>query len=197
MRKETFFYFFNLILIYAMTAFVYYPRNAENVKSSFVIVYSILMIVFPVLFWLKLRKIEVSIDILIVLQIGILLHFFGGIFVGGSRVYDQIVLGIRYDKFVHFFNSFAGFLGIMYIVEKYKLKLGKFEPYVVILIVIGLGCIVELIEYLGLKTLTLSYEPWSNQMLQPLYDNNMQDIFANLLGAITGHLFVKLKTKKN
>ena len=190
MKKEHIFYFFNIVLLFLMILFVYYPRNKAGIVPGFVYLYVFLVIAASVIGFFIIRKATVPILALILLQIGLLLHYMGGLAIFGERLYSQIILGIPYDKIVHFYNSFAGLIGLKLYLDHAKISLKGHEPLALLLIITGIGAIVEIIEYVGVKTLPIQ-GVWHYAIpFSQLYDNNLMDMVANLLGAGSALVFV-------
>ncbi len=83
-----------------------------------------------------------------------------------------------YDKFVHFLNAFAGSAIVSHL---FNLRVGHVtktpvpvHPLAILTVVLGVGSVVEIVEYIV-------------QLVMPHtgvggYDNNMQDLIANLVG---------------
>lgn len=137
--------------------------------------YAILIICAIAGLWGQFRKIPLSPAVLIMVEIGILIHFTGGlVFIDGKRLYDHYFLGMRYDKYVHLVNAFAVVLLVQNLFILSKLKLRHLRDFIVLFVVLGLGAMVEMFEYIVTRHLP--------QNGVGGYDNNMQDLIANVVG---------------
>lgn len=98
-----------------------------------------------------------------------------------------MIFNIRYDKYVHFVNSFiCGW--VLYSLYFKPLSLARWlKELQQIIGVIGIGAVVEIIEYL--VTLTVVHNGVGG------YDNNMQDMIANLSGSVFCILVIRLRDK--
>lgn len=135
--------------------------------------------------WQVTRHIPIPAWLLISVQIGIIMHFAGGLAIlHEKRLYDKIIFNIRYDKYVHVVNSFLG--GVLF----YKLYFKKVNPMGwiqdlhLIVMLLGIGTVVEIIEYL--VTLTVTTNGVGD------YDNNMQDLISNFIGAAISISIIKI-----
>ena len=171
----------NLVLFIFMCIFAYYDRfisyrGSENIFEFFI--YAVLTIIAILIAWYHLRKYAVSSWTLALVQIGILMHFSGGLgLVGESRLYNHYFFSIRYDKYVHLVNSFLAALVVKQLFLKLGLQLKKIENLIIILCVLGFGSIFEIVEYIVTKTVPNSGVGG--------YDNNMQDLIANFTGGLS------------
>ncbi len=161
--------------------FIHY-RGKEYVWEFFVYGLAILLAILAA--WKHFRHFVFPSWLLVFAQLGIMIHFAGGLAVfHESRLYDKIIFGIRYDKYVHVVNAaLAGAVVNFLYIEK-TLQRDWVKDVKVILVVLGLGTLVEIIEYL--VTLTVTTNGVGG------YDNNMQDLISNLIGA--GLLVLTLK----
>lgn len=173
----------NLFLLLVMIIVVYYERfqnfrGPGNIHEF--LVYAVLLIAIILAMWKWFRKLDFSNAILILLQIGILAHFAGAyVPVNDQRLYDAVFLGIGYDKYVHFYNAFAVAATINQIFQRLDVRIPMVYGLVLLFLVLGLGAIVEIVEYLVVLTIP------DNGVGD--YHNNMRDMIANLFG---GSLFV-------
>ena len=179
-----FFALINSFFFLMMCVFVYYDRfisfrGAANIHEFFIYATVIFSLVF--LFWYKFKHLSVHTLVLVLIEIGILIHFSGAfIELDGHRLYDSRFFDIRYDKYVHFFNSMIALFITLHIFAKKGLPQTKLILLVAILIVLGLGAVVEIVEFL--VTLTVENHGVGT------YNNNMLDLTANLFGAVTAVL---------
>ena len=182
----------NLLLFSAMSLAVYRERfilyrGLENIQEFYI--YACLILCFITYLWKLFRRIDVPASILVMLQIGILMHFAGGlVFSGGERLYDCRFIGVRYDKYVHFFNAFTVSLLVVFMFRTRRLFSERCLPVVTVLTVLGLGAVVELAEYVVYCTVPRNGVGG--------YDNNLQDLFANLGGAVIAMLLLKHATER-
>ena len=165
--------------------FVYY-RGKDHLQEFFV--YALVILAVIAAAWRILRHRQIPVWILVMVQAGIVMHFAGGLAVWHeSRLYDKVIFNIRYDKYVHFVNSFiCGWL--LYVFYFKSLSLARWLVELQQIIgVLGLGAVVEIIEYL--VTLTVVHNGVGG------YDNNMQDMIANLSGSVCCVLVIRLRDK--
>jgi hypothetical protein len=188
MSKLKIFILLNAVIYILLPFWTYQTRGVDIVdRVAFI---SIIIVVSFVIYW-KLGRLEISWPILIALQVGVIMHFTGGMILNGTRVYDLQLGLIRYDKLVHFWNALVGFFFWRLAFKQWKIDLGKMEIPILILVVLGCGAVLEIAEYIGLffvKPLAIK---------QDLYNNNMQDLVANLLGGFTAAIVEKVKGKFN
>jgi hypothetical protein len=169
----------NLALFGAMCVFTYYARfvryrGAANIHEFFL--YATVLVAGVVLLWRAFRGYRFGAGLLLLVQAGILAHF-AGAFVqwGGLRLYDYAFAGLRYDKYVHFANAFIAVRVVRHIVERHGIRMDGLVSLLVGLTVLGLGGVVEIVEYLVVRTVPANGVGG--------YDNNMQDLIANAVGA--------------
>jgi len=127
--------------------------------------------------WVALREHPWDRSLLLLIGAGVALHVAGCVpLAGGGRVYDLVAAGVRFDKLVHFFNSFVAARVVLAILRFNGVQLGRLESLAVVLIVLGMGAAWEIVEYAVVRTVP------HNGVGE--YDNNMLDLVANLLGSI-------------
>ena len=174
------FTFFNIALFLAMLDLVYYKRfiayrGLSNIHEFFFYAATILSLIIYV--WVKFRHISIPSSILIFLEVAILIHFSGAfIEINGARLYDFRFYSVRYDKIVHFINSMIGTTVVIYLLGINHIKITKFTLTAAILITVGCGAIIEIMEFF--VVLTVPHNGVGD------YINNMSDLVANLLGSI-------------
>jgi uncharacterized membrane protein YjdF len=111
------------------------------------------------------------------------MHFSGAfVQIDGARLYDAHVFGIQYDKYVHFVNSFSATLLVSRLFQIQHIALTRVNNVFLMLVVLGMGAIIEIVEYMVVLTVP-------NNGVGG-YDNNMQDLMANFCGALC-FLFVR------
>ncbi len=179
----------NIALFLVITFVVYYDRFVEyrgpaNIHEFYI--YALLIISVICLCWWYFRRFYAPVYILVLIQIAIFLHF-GGAFipVDGNRLYDAVIFGIGYDKYVHFINSFIVASTFNEIFHALHVRIPVFRNIVIVLMTLGIGAIVEIIEYLVMLTIA--------DVGVGGYHNNMRDLIANLLGSLVFLMFMKTK----
>ena len=179
---------FNVLLFLGMCWFTYYDRfiayrGAGNVQEFFV--YACAILVAMVIAWGGLRRWPLPTWLLLLVQTGVLLHFAGAFFpIDGGRLYDATLASLRYDKFVHAFNAFAGAALLSYLLDATGSRIA-FRSLIVVLAVLGAGAFVEIVEF-GV-TLTIPHNGVGT------YGNNMGDMIANLSGALVHEGVLRLR----
>jgi uncharacterized membrane protein YjdF len=122
---------------------------------------------------------------LVLITIGVALHFLGGLLVVGDDVlYGAHVGGLYFDKLVHAYNGFAVAVALAYVLRLAGLRLRPMEGFIVVMCVVGLGAVVEIVEYIAVLV-----APQTNV---GDYANNLLDLVANTLGATLGYLVFML-----
>ena len=169
-----------MLLFVVFAALVHFDRfvqhrGRENVVEFFI--YAVFVLAWLIWAWITFRKYDWDLWLLVLVGAGILLHFAGGLTSPeGVRLYDWVVFGIRFDKFVHLFNAGVAAQVVLAVFRFEGYSLGRLQGLGVALIVLGLGTVVEIAEYIVLKTLPEAGVGY--------YDNNLQDLIANLCGSV-------------
>ena len=193
-RPFDWFAILNVVLLALMGVFSYYKyfvrfRGEDNVLEFFF--YAMLVGLALVALWRVLRKLPARTMLLVLVEIGILLHFAGGLLrVHGLRLYEIALvdlpgLDFRFDKVVHFTNALIGCMAVGALFRALRIRLGPLAGFTIVLVVLGLGTIWELVEYLAVKALPVA---GVGGHFDRLYDNNMQDLIANLCGGLVSLL---------
>ena len=174
------FFLFNLLLFLSMAGTVYHRRLMQYrggpCWGEFMF-YAVLVILAIAVVWAVFRRLLAPVWLLGLVQMGILAHFAGGLsFWGGIRLYDHIFFGVRYDKLVHFINSFTAALVVRQMLAVMGVRPGGLTRLTIVLTVLGLGALWEICEYTAL--LTIPHNGVGD------YDNNMQDLVANAFGGL-------------
>ncbi|MBS0409689.1 MAG: hypothetical protein JSR86_07225 [Proteobacteria bacterium] len=168
----------NVLLLAAGSAlFVLQRLNNLEARSNLaeMVVYVLTIAAAIVAGWRRMRRAALPLTTLGAMQLGILSAFAGGVVhIHGMRLYDTDLLGLPFDKWVHGLNAVAGMAFTQALLQPAKGVVPR--GLAVLLIVQGCGAIVEAIEYVC-------------QALIPNtgvggYDNNMQDLLANLGGGL-------------
>lgn len=180
-KNTDWFIFINVGLFLLMCYVSYYDRFTKyrgeaNVHEFFL--YAIFLV--GAMLWAErfFKPYTIPTKFLILAQVGITIHFAGGlVIVDGRRIYDLIILGIRYDKYVHFINAsaLAYALGNMAWFNRWERRIER--DLVLFATILGFGAMIEIVEYL--VTLTVKTHGVGD------YDNNMCDMIANALGTIS------------
>lgn len=180
----------NLLLFLAMTALFYrdrfiHYRGLGHIGEFYA--YAIAIFLAICVTWKIFRHASVPPLVLAGLQLGILMHFSGGlVFPEGMRLYDQHFAGIRFDKYVHLVNGCAAGLLVRWVWRQGAARDGWVTNASIVLAVLGLGGVVEIAEYAVYCTVP------GNGVGG--YRNNMQDLLSNLIGAL-GALLIHLRGK--
>lgn len=125
--------------------------------------------------WRALRRFELPAGVLVFMQIGILSHFAGGFVpVNGHRLYDVILLDVRFDKYVHMLNAIAGCVLVDHLLARHQSPVPRL--LLVVMVVLGAGAVVEMVEYAA--KLAIASTGVGD------YDNNMRDLWANFAGCV-------------
>jgi len=181
---NTFFFIIMCYLVY-YDRFISY-RGVANIYEFFF--YASVIISIVIVAWYKFRYLQVRLSLLILIEIGILMHFSGAfIQIDGHRLYDSRFFDIRYDKFVHFTNAMIATFITLHIFSKRELPDSKFILLLAVLTVLGLGAVVEMVEYV--VTLTVKHNGVG------AYNNNMLDLVSNFFGSIFAVILYKYGIK--
>ncbi|MFA6410915.1 MAG: hypothetical protein WCW26_05085 [Candidatus Buchananbacteria bacterium] len=168
---------FTLAYLAAFTANALVETNYEFLYYTFLVTVIILIVT-------VLDK-QLYLDSFIVLSLSVLgfLHFLGGnLYFADSRLYNFYLIPniFRYDNLVHTYGSFIATLALYsllssYIDQKIKKKYYIFAS-VLMLMAMGLGTIVELVELSAVIFLNAGAQVGG-------YYNNAFDLFFNTIGA--------------
>ena len=176
----------NAALFLLLAATTYWKRfRAFRPEGNFAefFVYGAIIFTAILIGWGALRRFRFPLLAVMTLEFGILLHFAAGLLhPGGARLYD-LQLGIsvfdyplRFDKVVHLYNGFAGCIAVTEVAHFTKIRVPRGLTFFVCTSVLGMGALVEVVEYFVVKTVP------HNGVGD--YDNNMTDLVANLLGCL-------------
>ena len=179
MKKLDLFAGVNTVLFLLLCVFRYHDRfiayRGPGHLEEFFVYASVILFAIAVL-WRVFRTCDFDPFVLAFLQTGILMHFCGAfIQIDGGRLYDAHLLGIRYDKYVHFVNAFAAALLVsrMFVIQ--RIASTPVNTVFLVMVVLGFGAVIEIVEYM--VVLTIPHNGVGD------YDNNMQDLIGNLCGA--------------
>jgi hypothetical protein len=186
---------FNLILFAVLASSVYWDRFLQFKSRANLpefIAYAVIFMAAMVVAWIVLRPLNFSARVLAAFQVGLFLHFAGGLFYpGGMRLYDHSIgihlfdYPLRYDKIVHLVNAFIGCIVTLEFFRLMKFRAPRALVLTVVLVVVGAGALIEIIEYAVVKTIP------HNGVGD--YDNNMTDLLANLAGCLAFAAFWAVK----
>ena len=171
---------FNAFLFLVLCVFRYHARfialrGPGHVEEFFV--YAGVILLGILFLWWMFRNQPFDGSVLLLLQVGILMHFAGAFVpMEAGRLYDAHLLGIRYDKYVHLTNAIAVAHLMDRLFQIQGIPLTWLNAILLVLAVLGLGAIIEMVEY-GV-TLTFVDNAVGD------YDNNMQDLLANSCGSL-------------
>ncbi len=180
MKKIDIFVAVNLVLFLVMCVFRYYARfihyrGIEHIQEFFI--YAAAIICGIAVLWWWFRHYPFDATLLVLLQVGIVMHFAGAfVQIDGGRLYDVNLLGIRYDKYVHFVNAFSATVLVSRLFQIQHIVPTGFNSVFLVMVVLGLGAVVEIVEY-GV-VLTVPNNGVGG------YDNNMQDLIGNFCGSV-------------
>ena len=181
LRNIDVFVLFNVSAFIIICIFRYYDRFVQyrgpgNIAEFFVYATAIVAAIAGL--WTAFRPYRFPTALLVAVEVGILAHFAGAFVpVDGRRLYDVYLLGVRYDKYVHFLNAAVVSALLGYILKRTVVVSFALGTLLVVLSVLGLGAVVEIVEYLVCCTIP------GNGVGG--YDNNMQDLISNLVGSLT------------
>ncbi|MDZ4198589.1 MAG: hypothetical protein U1E27_04795 [Kiritimatiellia bacterium] len=186
-QKIDYFAGLNAVLFLWMCAVVYYDRfveyrGAANIAEFYV--YAILILLVIGYGWFTYRLRHFSTVLLVLVQAGILIHFAGAFVpIEGGRLYDAQLMGLRYDKYVHFYNAAVGTWVGWRLFEIRGIPRNGFTSFVLVMTVLGFGALIEIAEYIVCVTIPRTGVGG--------YDNNMQDLIANTAGAAVSLFFLR------
>lgn len=188
-----FFTLLNSLFFLLMCYLVYYDRfvkfrGVANIHEFFI--YATVIFLAILFSWYKFRFLNIRLSLLVLIEIGILMHFSGAfVEVDNHRLYDSRFFDIRYDKYVHFVNAMVATFVTIYILFKSGFPQTKLTLFIAVLAVLGLGAMNEIIEFM--VTLTVEHNGVGG------YNNNMLDLVANLFGAVTAVVLFNYLLKKH
>jgi hypothetical protein len=130
-------------------------RGAGNLHEF--LIYAAALFAASIVVWLALRgRADLDWRFLVLIQLGLLLHWLGAfVSVGEGRLYDVVLVeGIRYDKLVHFANGGITLVALLGVTPLGRSRLAPpFLALVGVLSVLGLATLVELMEYGVMSTI--------------------------------------------
>lgn len=182
---------FNVFLFLVACAFVYYEKYVSPLGGGYLVesfLSGLVIVSCGLALWLFFRKYDFRLSILLLMELGILLHY-GGAFVvaKGDRLYDLPLLGLPYDKYVHCINSFIAAAVVNHLFGELNYRLSRFRNLALVLIVLGLGAFYEISEYAVSTVIPFNGVGG--------YDNNMKDLVANLAGGLAFVLFASFRRR--
>jgi hypothetical protein len=181
----------NVLFFLWMCHGVYYDRFIHYRGYAYIwefFVYALVILAVIAAAWKMLRHSPVPAWMLLMVQIGIVMHFSGGLAVWHeTRLYDKVIFNIRYDKYVHFVNAFVCGLVLNHFYFRFLSLARWLKEFQQIIGVLGLGAVVEIVEYL--VTLTVVTNGVGG------YDNNMLDMIANFTGSVCCVIVIRIMDK--
>lgn len=170
----------NLLIAGAWTVLFYYRHFLNHAVTGHrgeFLSYAFITLGATLLAWRWVRRIALGWVPLGSLQVLVLLHFLGGVMSAeGTRLYDVAVAGsLTYDKLVHLAAGFVAAQLFTSLVGHRRWHLQPFPNLFAVLVALGAGAAWELVEYVVYALIPLAGVGG--------YDNTMQDLLANLLGA--------------
>ena len=176
-RKNQLILIFTLAYLAAFTANAIFWVNFEFLYYTFLISVLIYLVV------IIHKNLHLAFFILVNLSLLGFFHLLGGNFYfNGLRLYDFYFLPgiIRYDNFVHAYGTFIATVAFYSLLSNFiSIDLKKRYPIfalILILLAIGMGTIVELVEFLAVVIFGVTEKVGD-------YFNNTLDLFFNTLGA--------------
>ena len=168
------------LLFIVFAALVHYDRwvaaRGDGAAVEF-LAYAALIVAGIWILWRWFRRYPWPPWALLMIASGILLHFAGGLVIHeGFRLYDVVLLGARFDKLVHFVNAFFAARITTEVLHFEGISLGRLRGPLVVIIVLGLGGLVEISEYIVLRTVPDAGVGF--------YHNTMTDLISNLCGSV-------------
>lgn len=138
------------------------------------VIYATGIVAVIALAWFFLRARPCGAGLLLLVEAGLLAHFAGAFVpIDGGRLYELEIFGLRFDQCVHLLNAFAGAALIDHFLAAARIGV---RPLIVVGLVLGAGSVIEIVEYLAFLTVPDAGVGG--------YENNMQDLIANLIGAV-------------
>jgi putative membrane protein len=170
----------NAVLFVVLCVFRYYDRFLQYVGPDRVqefFIYAAVILAGIGMLWRLFRRYSFEPVVLVLVEIGILMHFAGAfVMVEEGRLYDVLIAGVRYDKFVHAFNACTVTLLLDRVFAIQRIPRTPVNALLLMMVVLGLGAVVEIVEYAVVLTVPANGVGG--------YDNNMQDLIANAGGAV-------------
>ncbi len=124
---------------------------------------------------------------LVLITVGVVLHFACGfVRIGDTVLYGQQYFGVYVDKYIHLYNGMATAVLIAFIMRGAGLRLHPMEGFVIIVMALGLGALVEILEF---SAVILVGTTGVGD-----YANNLGDLVADLLGAFAGYGVFRMAT---
>jgi hypothetical protein len=179
----------NIALFFFMSFYVYLDRfieyrGAANLHEFYI--YAMVIMFIICWCWWYFRRFTAPAFLLVMIQTAILLHFAGAFIpIDGGRLYDAVIFGIGFDKYVHFINSFIVATTFNEIFHAMNVQVPVFRNIVIVIMTLGIGAFVEVLEYMVMITIP--------DTGVGDYHNNMRDLIANMMGSTVFLLFMQTK----
>lgn len=163
------------VVVMVVNEFVRFPTGGTPFR-----LYTLALVVAFLGVWFLMRRFEYPVWATVAFQLTILGHTAGRfIIVDGAPLYRAVIVGIPADKLIHAFNTAAGTIFIVALLDQLDLPFrGGRGAFLAVMIASGMGAVVEIVEYVGALVLPTT--------AVGDYANNMQDLIANMIGAVAG-----------
>lgn len=125
--------------------------------------------------WTFLRRVPFPVWLVVLVELGVLAHFAGGVVsFGGLRLYGHELFGCRYDKYVHLAAAFIGALVVQESGRLAGLPVNRATRVLAFLALLGIGGLVELAEFAVIRTVPRHSVDG--------FTDTMGDLCANVVG---------------
>ena len=164
-------------------------------KPSVLIDVAVTILFFAALYYYD-RKTNLSIGAVLLLSLAIILNPLGLLF----NFYSYFVIGVvGYDKLIHFVGGFAVVYALS---QNFPGKRTALSYVIIILVLLGLGTIIEINEFIGFRYLGIDNGGiFTIEDTLPVVRSDLQrfdtyfDILFNLAGALSAVLFLVFRKK--
>ena len=184
-----------IVLICFMIFFTIFYASKRNYEF---LIYVAVIVFFIALILVSSKKVQYPTYQLWLLTIWAMFHMSGGfVHIKGIRLYDIILIPLsktypifKYDQFVHIFGFFVATLVVWTILKphlKPKIKGWVALSIVIIMAGFGLGSLNEVIEFFA--TIIVKSTGVGG------FINLSLDLVSNLIGAVLGFIFIRIKEK--
>ncbi|MFC1768192.1 hypothetical protein ACFLZX_00380 [Nanoarchaeota archaeon] len=157
---------------------------------------NLIFIALAIIAYVYFDRLRLNIGMLILANVFFVLHA-----LGFADFYALNLLGIPYDKILHWYGFVVVSILLMRVLPK-RMKLTNLKKFlIIVLMCVGIGGITEMVEFSGFYFLGEGEGFFffgagdGGSKLQGSWQNAMTDMMANLLGAITGVILVLVSKK--
>jgi len=187
------------ILIVNLIAFAIFTTAFLSRENYEFVIYVFVILFFLLLILATNKKVEYPNDVLWGLTAWAILHMGGGgISIGGTRLYDLILIPIsstyevlKYDQFVHMVGFFVTTLVVFHVLRPLlKPDLDKWWALSIVVVMAGLGfgALNEIVES--------SATVFAPETGVGGYINTSLDLVSNFIGAILAMVLIRIRRKK-